>query len=199
MKEQGQVPGRTVSGGEFDPAVAKKRSDAAAARVAYWESQWRASAGGSEKEAWYEAIVMDLHDAAAGFAAALEALETSESARETLAELHESIASQLEAAGYVTPTPVAVEQLLEALEEAQREIEHLRTALNQQGHVVEFRQDGWAIEHPTECRKTSLLDCPLNSLCEEMGGPPTEGLGRYRAAISDDGNLLLDAILGESE
>ncbi len=51
--------------------------------------------------------------------AALEALEESESARETLAELHESIASQLEAAGYVTPTPVAVEQLLKALERAQ--------------------------------------------------------------------------------
>jgi hypothetical protein len=33
-------------------------------------------------------------------------------AYDTLAELHESIASQLEAAGYVTPTPVAVEQLL---------------------------------------------------------------------------------------
>ena len=81
------------------------------------------------------------------------------------------------------------------LAEAQAEVERLRTALNQQGHVVEFREGGWAIEHPMECRKTSLLDCPLNSLTEEMGGPPTEGVGRYRAAISDDGNLLLDRIL----
>ncbi len=86
---------------------------------------------------------------------------------------------------------------LEALEEAQGEIERLRTALNQQGHVVEFREDGWAIEHPVECRKTSLLDCPLNGLSEKMGGPPTEGPGRYRAAISDDGNLLLDRILSK--
>lgn len=86
---------------------------------------------------------------------------------------------------------------LEALEEAQAEIEQLRTALNQQGHVVEFREDGWAIEHPIECRNTSLLDCPLNTLSEEMGGPPAEGLGRYRAAISEDGNLLLDRILSK--
>ena len=51
---------------------------------------------------------------------AQEKLEASESARETLAELHESIASQLTTAGYVTPTPVAVEQVLTMLDEVRK-------------------------------------------------------------------------------
>jgi len=72
----------------MDTAAAKKRCEAATARVAYWESQWRASVSGSEKEAWYEAIVMDLHDAAGGFAAALEALGE---ARGVLADLEQVI------------------------------------------------------------------------------------------------------------
>ena len=85
------------------------------------------------------------------------------------------------------------------LAEAQEEIERLRTALNQDGHVLEFREDGWAIEHPVECRAGRLLDCRFNFLCEEMGGPPTEGLGRYKATISDDGNLLLARIFKEEK
>ena len=76
-------------------------------------------------------------------------------------------------------------------EELREEVETLRTAVNQHGHVVEFREDGWAIEHPIECRKDNLLDCPLNFLCEAMGGPPEEGPGRYKAAVDDTGNLLL--------
>ncbi|HDZ39120.1 MAG TPA: hypothetical protein ENH62_12670 [Marinobacter sp.] len=85
------------------------------------------------------------------------------------------------------------------LAEAQEEIERLRTALNQDGHVLEFREDGWAIEHSVECRAGRLLDCRFNFLCEEMGGPPTEGLGRYKATISDDGNLLLARIFKEEK
>lgn len=50
-------------------------------------------------------------------------VEEAEGARETLAELHESIASQLEAAGYVTPTPVAVEQLLALAERRKSALE----------------------------------------------------------------------------
>ncbi|KKL72425.1 hypothetical protein LCGC14_1134560 [marine sediment metagenome] len=76
----------------------------------------------------------------------------------------------------------------------QEEVDSLRTALNQDGHVLEFRKSGWAIEHPVECRSGSLLDCRFNFLCEEMGGPPEEGLGRYKAAIGADGTLILAAI-----
>jgi hypothetical protein len=61
--------------GKLDLAAARARCETAKARLAYWESQWRASASDPEKEAWYEAIVRDLHDATGGFAAALEALE----------------------------------------------------------------------------------------------------------------------------
>ncbi len=92
-----------------------------------------------------------------------------------------------------------IDDLERQLTEAQENIEQLRTALNQQGHMVEFTVDGWSIEHPVECRKPSLLDCPLHSLFEEMKGPPTEGPGRYKATISDDGNLLLDRILSKKE
>ena len=58
----------------MDIAAAKVRCEEATARLAYWESQWRASAGDAEKEAWYDAVVRDLHDATAGFASAVEAL-----------------------------------------------------------------------------------------------------------------------------
>ncbi|KKM13450.1 hypothetical protein LCGC14_1716140 [marine sediment metagenome] len=51
------------------------QAKAATARVAYWESQWRATAGDPEKEAWYDAVVRDLHDAATGFASTVTALE----------------------------------------------------------------------------------------------------------------------------
>lgn len=97
----------------MDIAAARKRCEAGAP-VRGWTSSGNRYLT-DEGHDYYRQLRVDC------FAAleALEALEGSESARETLAELHESIASQLEAAGYVTPTPVAVEQLLEALEEAQ--------------------------------------------------------------------------------
>ena len=63
---------------EFNPQAARERREAATARLAYWESQWRASANAAEKAFWYEAIVRDLHDAVSGFAAALEALKAAQ-------------------------------------------------------------------------------------------------------------------------
>ncbi len=60
---------------KLDIKAARARCEAATARVTYWESQWRTSANDLEKEMWYDAVVHDLHDTAAGFAAALEALE----------------------------------------------------------------------------------------------------------------------------
>ena len=59
----------------FNPQAARERCEAATARVAYWESQWRRSANTPEKEAWYDAVVRDLHDASTGFASAVKALE----------------------------------------------------------------------------------------------------------------------------
>ena len=69
-----------------DLAAIGAQHEAATARLAYWESQWRASASGSEKEAWYDAIVRDLHDAVAGFAAAVEALEEAQKKAKRLRE-----------------------------------------------------------------------------------------------------------------
>ena len=42
------------------------------------------------------------------------------------------------------------------LTELQREIEGYRQALAQRGHVAEFREDGWSLEHPVECRAIGL-------------------------------------------
>ena len=70
----------------MDPQAARARCQAATARVTYWESQWRTSANDLEKEMWYDAVVHDLHGAAAGFAAALEALEEAQEENKQLRE-----------------------------------------------------------------------------------------------------------------
>jgi len=90
-----------------------------------------------------------------------------------------------------------VEQAQAEVERLREEIKTLRTAVNLRGHVAEFREDGWTLEHPLECRESSLLDCPLNALCKALGGPPEEGPGRYKVALDDSGNLLLAALRGE--
>ncbi len=91
-------------------------------------------------------------------------VEEGESVRAILAELHDSIASQLEAAGYVTPTPVAVEQLL-ALSERRKEVleRHFPES-------VGYRADGERDCH--YCRSLVSLDphkpeCPRAAIEEE--------------------------------
>lgn len=52
-------------------------------------------------------------------------------------------------------------------------------------HIADYTEDGWTLEHPLECRKTTgLAGCPVNKAIAE-GGPP-RFLGRYRITINDN-------------
>lgn len=47
-------------------------------------------------------------------------------------------------------------------------------------HVIEIREDGWAVEHPQSCRDSSrsLLDCPVTLGAQSLASPPRPN-GRY--------------------
>lgn len=67
-------------------------------------------------------------------------------------------------------------------------IEELEKALCQHGHVADIREDRFSLEHPVECRKLGLLDCPLDKALEALPGPPMP-FGRYPVELQDDGSL----------
>lgn len=73
--------------------------------------------------------------------------------------------------------------------ELQREIEGYRQALAQRGHVAEFREDGWSLEHPVECRAIGLIDCAVNLACGYEQTAPQ--LGRFVVTVNEDGFLVL--------
>lgn len=58
------------------------------------------------------------------------------------------------------------------------------------GHIIEFRPDGWTIQHPLACRP-NLFACPVNRAAEHdlAGGevPP----GRYECEVNDIGDRFL--------
>lgn len=89
------------------------------------------------------------------------------------------------------------ETLARLIGEAHSEIVALKEALNQQGHVAEFREDGYALEHPIECRASGLLNCAVHEACEYEQAPPA--LGRFAVSIDDDGFLVLGAALKATE
>lgn len=83
----------------------------------------------------------------------------------------------------------AVDALKNEVARLDKENEQLRATLNQRGHVAEFREDGYALEHPIECRTAGLIDCPVNRACEREQVAPA--LGRFYVSVDEDGNLLL--------
>lgn len=68
-------------------------------------------------------------------------------------------------------------------------VEELEAALKQEGHVVEFGPDGFGLEHPVECRKAGLLNCPVWEALDELPSTPV-GYGIYPVALGDDGVLV---------
>jgi hypothetical protein len=68
-------------------------------------------------------------------------------------------------------------------------VEELEAALKQEGHTVEFAADGFALEHPVGCRKTGLLNCPVQAALNELPDTPV-GYGRFPVALGDDGVLV---------
>lgn len=59
-----------------------------------------------------------------------------------------------------------------------------------QGHVIEFREDGWTISHPLSCRP-KLFDCPVNRVAERELTEPPDALGRFECELNDIGDRLL--------
>jgi len=52
-------------------------------------------------------------------------------------------------------------------------------------HRIEFRADGWTIQHPLACRD-DMFGCPLNRAAEDLNGPPSD-LGIYECQVGQDG------------
>jgi hypothetical protein len=59
-------------------------------------------------------------------------------------------------------------------------------------HLIEFRADGWTIQHPLRCRP-NLFACQVNRMAgDQIGGPPASGLGVYECDVDDDGTFMLN-------
>lgn len=55
-------------------------------------------------------------------------------------------------------------------------------------HIVAFDRHSFSTQHPLKERLNGLLfDCEIHDEIRDMGGPPPEGLGRYRVLLADDG------------
>jgi hypothetical protein len=55
--------------------------------------------------------------------------------------------------------------------------------LDDEPHMIEFREDGWTISHPLACRPR-LFECEINRAAEQqVSGPPAVGLGRYECDV----------------
>ena len=62
--------------------------------------------------------------------------------------------------------------------------------LNEKGHVVEFTDSGYGLEHPATCRiEGRLLDCPVEVHIRSLTGNPFGDPGRYRVVIGETGVL----------
>lgn len=61
-------------------------------------------------------------------------------------------------------------------------IEELEQALHQHGHIVDIQETRFGLEHPIECRKDGLLNCPLDAVLTAQPGPPRPP-GRYPVAL----------------
>lgn len=69
--------------------------------------------------------------------------------------------------------------------EAVSEGDRLAEALREDRHVVEFREDGWGLQHPVLCRP-DLIGCPVNRALQALNHPTV--LGRFRVHL-EDGHL----------
>lgn len=58
-------------------------------------------------------------------------------------------------------------------------------------HLIQFRPDGWTIQHPLRCRP-NLFACEVNRVAgQQIDGQPATGLGVYECDV-EDGVFVLD-------
>lgn len=87
-----------------------------------------------------------------------------------------------------------IQALLSDRAELVAEIDRLRAALKagQVGHIIEFRDNGWTIQHPLSCRP-NLFECEVNRAAErDVDGVPPEGVGRYVCGAEEGGRFWYD-------
>ncbi len=70
-------------------------------------------------------------------------------------------------------------------------LDQLEKALAQEGHTVEFAQDGFGLEHPVGCRKAGLLNCDVWQALDELPDTPV-GYGRFPVALDTEGVLVFE-------
>ena len=68
-------------------------------------------------------------------------------------------------------------------------VEELEKALHQEGHIVEFDENGFGLEHPVGCRKAGLLNCPVWEALDDLPDTPV-GYGRFPVALDDNDELV---------
>lgn len=74
-------------------------------------------------------------------------------------------------------------------------IEELERALAQEGHIVEFDEDGFGLEHPVGCRKDGLLNCDVWAAIDDLPDTPV-GYGRFNVDLDDNDELVFEVQAG---
>ncbi len=74
-------------------------------------------------------------------------------------------------------------------------IEELERALAQEGHVVEFDDQGFGLEHPVGCRKDGLLNCPVWEALDDLPDTPV-GYGRFNVDLDTNDELVFEVQAG---
>lgn len=64
------------------------------------------------------------------------------------------------------------------------------------GHVVDLRDDGWTIKHPLSCRP-HLFDCPVNLAAERDLTEPQRDRGRFACRVDDVGRFVINEKIRE--
>lgn len=70
-------------------------------------------------------------------------------------------------------------------------VDELESALHQEGHTVQFDEDGFALEHPVACRKEGLLNCPVWESLDDLPDTPI-GYGRFPVALDENDELVFE-------
>lgn len=61
-------------------------------------------------------------------------------------------------------------------------------------HLVDFRADGWTMQHPLRCRLGDLFACPYSTAAAaQISGPPSAGPGVYAVELDDADRLTFGA------
>lgn len=67
-----------------------------------------------------------------------------------------------------------------------------RSSVKDDQHIIEFRLDGWTIQHPLSCRP-NLFDCPVNRVAARDFVQVPESTGRFYCTLAEGQLVIGDA------